>query len=1426
MPSPSLFLDLTPLKDDHTLATGGSALWSIESKICDHICLEKALAPSPLVPSPPMPESNLFNRPFRVSKFSDAENGFGLAMGLGVTGKRVALWLTGSQLAKLQIMLTETVNRHIPLVCHVINGSINRRLSSTGGGHQGYHALSETGAFQLYARNVQHAVDLAIVLRKVAEQALIPGVLATDASETAFALETLSLPGSGFLKDFIHSPKQSIPSQTPSQRFLFHEKRRQIPQWLHWDTPCAQGWPMEGLDYATSRAGHHIFHEDPLMMMAQTVMTELSAITGRPLAFITRYQLGDAEHIIVAQGHAVETAETAANYLRSTKGWKVGVLGIVCLRPFPADLIRKAIPNAKNITILERTEPQAPAQLPLRREIASLFTGTNVRLLSGVYGLGGQPFALSQMLAVYENMNQGSGAQETVVLGISTANKVSEYPKRQMLLQSLHNDYPKLDKQVLPEGKRFNTNGETTRSVSLYTHHHDLAPDTLQLLAQALAKQNGPHVKSSIILAERGFWCGRVMANPNPIQSQGNEYPTDITLVTRLDVPSSISPFHLAHIGKVIIASTLEDSTLATLVLRTLHKDAHLGQGKFYRFKGTGSELIKTFAQAPQALQNQITELVLATAQASPSEVEPPAFLKANIQTSQTYDSLPKYWGEFLQPRIEGEMQHPIPSPRVTLGTLPSSTAAFMDKTPMRQQTPSLNKSVCTGCGNCWTSCPDSAFGTVTFVTEKLLSAVAESVHGTQVTSDSIEGKLKRAYRNLATRINRNLDQRAGQTLTEELIQEAFVGLLEKLNVSEGERPQYQNSFNAISKKLLELPLVVSQSLFYDQEHANKGTGEILFLAINPNTCQGCGVCQEVCPEQAITMPLQTTSMIQEMRQNWKICEDLPDTDKASIETLKNSSLGVLASLFLSRHCAQSLSGGTDVEAGSGAQLALRLVTGITEYTMQHQIGAYVQTLKQLKTQIKKKIKELIADSVPMGNLGLLDEALAELTGNKTPLSEVVDKIKTTGETSVVDLSQLKHFTHYFHQVEHIENQILSGKSGFGRARYSLILASQLLYEQTYYPLNPYQVPVLLDLSTKGVSLALGAVEGLIQAYVEEVRQVRVISQALQSSPKIAEQDPSINKLSWQNLSPEEKQACPPILLVLDDETLSNQPLRGLSELQSSGYPIKIIILDEKENFLDQTDPTLIAIANRKAMVLSSSLAHARHLGQGLLKAMSSSQPSFVHLYTPSPSRHGFVPKNMIQQAKMAVACGVHPLLSYDPQQEGVLGLRIELAMDDAVRISGSEAFKSTVLNLVHWAFTESRFSKSFNALKEGNSLSNGLDIEVWIQLSPDQRKSKEPTLSLLDGRVFQVSRELAEAAVIRQEMNLTLQELAGIASPFTARIRGELEEELKQKASKETVILKSQHESEIQQVRLAQQQEQVKLLSQRLLDLSQLEVN
>jgi len=344
----------------------GRALDALECSICEDVAGSPGLGARASFAAPRASTAaatrNAFGRPLRRELGAADRGSVARATGMTLAGLRATAFLDGHALASLQEELCAAADRLAPLVLHAELG---------GSGHADYHRVADAGLFQALATSGQEALDLTLVAHWLAERALLPGLVATDGG----TFERLHLPDDELVRSCLGPPDEPLPCPTEGQRLLFGAERPRLLPWFDPERPVATGGLRGAADEARARLGRALFFRDHLPELAQLGMQEVARLTGRPLSSIGRYQLEDAEVVLVGQGAGVQALRAVADALRRTRRWKVGVLGITWLRPFPSAAVAEALEGRRTVAVVEVLDEPLASRAPLAREIESASDG-------------------------------------------------------------------------------------------------------------------------------------------------------------------------------------------------------------------------------------------------------------------------------------------------------------------------------------------------------------------------------------------------------------------------------------------------------------------------------------------------------------------------------------------------------------------------------------------------------------------------------------------------------------------------------------------------------------------------------------------------------------------------------------------------------------------------------------------------------------------------------------------------------------------------------------------------------------------------------------------------------------------------------------------------------------------------------------------
>lgn len=405
--------------------------------------------------------------------------------GMSMSGLRSANFSSGQGIAYMHESLYAAVGKRLTYVLNVAARAMTKQALNVHAGHDDYHAVDDTGFFQLFAKDVQESADLNLIAHRIAELSLNPGIIAQDGFLTSHVIESLRLPERELIKCYLGDPADRITSPTPAQRMVFGETRRRIPEMFDLDYPAMLGVVTNQDSYAQGVAAQRPFYFDHIVGLTDQAFDEFAALTGRRYARVGAYRLEDAEYVIVGQGSVVSNAEAVADYLRAKRGLKVGVLNLTMFRPFPADLLSHALAGKQGVVVLERTDQPLAVDPPLLREIRSAMSQAieNGRVprggvvaypgvatlraekvpdfFSGCFGLGSRDLQPGDIVAAVDNMLPGGARTRQFYLGIDFIRADTRLPKLQIWQEQLLDSYPGIgglslhsagDINLLPEG--------------------------------------------------------------------------------------------------------------------------------------------------------------------------------------------------------------------------------------------------------------------------------------------------------------------------------------------------------------------------------------------------------------------------------------------------------------------------------------------------------------------------------------------------------------------------------------------------------------------------------------------------------------------------------------------------------------------------------------------------------------------------------------------------------------------------------------------------------------------------------------------------------------------------------------------------------------------------------------------------------------
>jgi len=1430
-----------------------------------------------------------------------ARGALAAAIGLSMSGARATAFFSSPDIMSAQDLLVTAVGKHVPLVVHLSNRTLAAHAGALGSGHKAYHVCADSGFFVLQARNVQEAVDFSLIARRVAELTLIPGLVAMDGEQTALAVQEVHLPQPDLIRQFLGDPAEQITAPTPAQKMLFGDTRRRVPRWYDPDRPIMHG-AMQGPDsWALGAVAKHPYFNHHLSAILEESFALLSKQTGRILQSVSSYKTDNAKMVLVAQGAAVETLEAIADYMRKKHKLKVGVLGIHGFRPFPGAEIAKKLVKKQVVAVMERVDTPLASDPPLMRHVrASLERalengrlGTEVhlgypiikdrqlpRFRSVVYGLGGYPLRATDLVALCENLEEkGKGR---IFLGFEFDRASSIYPKRQVLLDSLRRNYPDIaglgvrgSKQLSPD---LRPSGALTVAIHNLSEQNDKGLSVeAAVLMQRL--QGGCIRSRPAVYRERWIagWVDIFTHAPTALRDPGDDLPIDIAVLTaphRLAQPLS----NLRQNGILLAISRFNDAALWQSLSPAVREDIQNKKARLYCVPKAQMALGSLFGVLlnTERLEVKKRRVISAYEKSLHNSSETEAALKAFEEglekvrkidyqdlsatesdmlaawnddvpmavrhlshNSNAYDSLPRFWDQVGVLFRHGETAELSPNPYMAIGAIPPFTSTFRDLSVARESLPVFDPNLCTGCGQCWIRCPDSAIASIVISPTTLIDAGIRLASADPLRMAA--GKLASSIHSLGRNAEKNYST-AG-----ELIQEGFAGLKDKLPLKDDRKVALSKAVESLTQHIGDLQVARTEPFFYEAERYQHDTGELLSLAINPDACKRCASCIAACEPGALTAALQTEEVMVQKHKYWRLWENLPDTSGATIERAsEHLEAGALPAILLSRSCSLAVAGGDNAEAGSGEKLAVRLVIAVTEFQRQPIMNRFIKEIAEIRDKLKATIRDSLTNALPTDDLETLANGLDAIHPSQTPLAALTKQLEGVAEQDLIDATTLRRLVKTTQALSELHWRLSEGEHGLGRARLSLAMAPGTLTEwAALWPDNSFQVPVAIDMIGDTAQLAGGLLEGQLREATESIALLRQARLELDKPDEAARAAANPELLNWRDLSEKEQEFCPPMLLLGNDEVLEGKGFSGLTRLLGGDLPVKVMVLADLDMNLGTANVAgtpmavasnshinfgLLAVSQQNAYIVQTSVAEPTHFIESVKAALAFAGPALIYVHAPSPERHGFASHQTFMQANWAVKTRAFPLFRYNPNGDGVFGSRISLEGNPDIDELWSKA-EEEVITPADWAVQEERFAPYFSPLLSNDPAPT--PIAEYLTLDTRGRLKKTPFVSVkreqssVNGEEesepvrLKVGAALVAACEERSHAWRTLQELAGIVTPFTAAVETKVKGQLADAHQAELAALKQDYEARMENLRAEMEVEMAARVKGQLMNLA-----
>ena len=340
----------------------------------------------------------------------------GGAIAHSVCGKRVVNYTSGQGVVYGVEQYYHAPGKCSTMVLEVAARALTKHALNVHCGHDDVYGALDTGWIIVFGKDAQQAADQALILRRVTELSLTPGMNVMDGFLTSHLERTFYKHESELIRLYLGSPDDIIDCPTESQRAAFGPRRRRVPRMIDLTNPVLLGPVQNQEHYMQGVVARRNNFTEPILDFFEDAYKDFAELTGRYYGLVSEYKTDDADVVFVSLGSAAENIEAAVDHLREHRRASVGSIHINVFRPFPEAAVVKALAGKKSVIILERTDEPMAGDNPMGRDIRTalhkalqgeaglpaMTADQMPRLFGGVYGLGSRDFRPEHTIGAYE----------------------------------------------------------------------------------------------------------------------------------------------------------------------------------------------------------------------------------------------------------------------------------------------------------------------------------------------------------------------------------------------------------------------------------------------------------------------------------------------------------------------------------------------------------------------------------------------------------------------------------------------------------------------------------------------------------------------------------------------------------------------------------------------------------------------------------------------------------------------------------------------------------------------------------------------------------------------------------------------------------------------------------------------------------------
>src|SRR5713101_1630383 len=155
-------------------------------------------------------QTNLWGDPLMFFEPESEHAAASVCEGFAVAGGRVTNFTSGQGLVLMKEVLYTISGKRLPVLMNIGARALTSQGLNVHAGHDDVMSVADVGWGMLFGRNAQEAGVLTLISRRAAEGSHTPFMNVQDGFLTTHTVETVRLPETEFMKEYIGDPKGKL----------------------------------------------------------------------------------------------------------------------------------------------------------------------------------------------------------------------------------------------------------------------------------------------------------------------------------------------------------------------------------------------------------------------------------------------------------------------------------------------------------------------------------------------------------------------------------------------------------------------------------------------------------------------------------------------------------------------------------------------------------------------------------------------------------------------------------------------------------------------------------------------------------------------------------------------------------------------------------------------------------------------------------------------------------------------------------------------------------------------------------------------------------------------------------------------------------------------------------------------------------------